>query len=103
VAWRGVTFKEQLDMAAYAHGNLIGISLCEFASCINAAVTCCSAFCTFERLRVEGMRGLTAERCVRCGFVLIGSDISSKYWSLNFDLNVRVSVDAHGVILAILA
>jgi hypothetical protein len=98
-----VTFKEQVELAVYAHGSLAGISLCEFARRINSAVICCSAFCVPERLRVEGIRGFTAERCTRCGFVLIGNDVSSQCWSLNFALNVRVSVDAQGSIVAILA
>jgi hypothetical protein len=91
-----VTFKEQVELAVYAHGSLAGISLCEFARRINSAVICCSGFCTLERLRAEGMRGLTAERCARCGFVIIGADQQSQLWG------VIVTVDARGSIVAVL-
>ena len=66
-----MTFQEQVELATYAHGSLVGISIGEFNDRINSVVVDCSTFCTFERLHLEGVAGgSTAERCTRCGFVL---------------------------------
>ena len=99
-----MTFQEQVELATYAHGSLVGISIGEFNDRINSVVVDCSTFCTFERLtfctferlHLEGVAGgSTAERCTRCGFVLLAAGRSYAYLARS----VVVAIEADDTIV----